>query len=245
MKLVLIIFIFFSLHSQAHAAKRISSDELKLLVSDWLETKGILDADPKFKKGISFPFCSSNIHIRDMYGDMRTVEVKCLDDHGWKYIVRTGIKYRKIVTNRKIVKNERKSSQRIDSKNSREIDIVVLKRKLYEGQTITEEDLGIVKRKARKNDNIFVSIDSLVGRRMSRTLEANKVIREKDLARQWLIIQDQPVLIESSYKAIKVTSEGIAMENGMLGDLISIKNDSSGNIIKGWVQSKKKVSTNP
>ena len=43
---------FFSLCSQAHSAKRISSDELKLLVKDWLESKGIQDAEPKFKKGI-------------------------------------------------------------------------------------------------------------------------------------------------------------------------------------------------
>ena len=234
------IFIFYILPSDSHAAKRISGDELKLLVQDWLKNNGIKDSEPKFKKGITFPYCSGDIHIKDKYGDMRTVELQCLDKKGWKYIVRTGLKKRKITSNKKNSVKRKKVSKIVKGEN-----VVVLKRKLYEGQIITEEDLSIVKRKIRKNDNAFSSIELLLGRRVEKTIEANRIIREKDLARKWVIVQDQPVIIESSHKTIKVTSEGIAMESGMVGDLISIKNDSSGNIIKAWVQTKKKVSTNP
>jgi flagella basal body P-ring formation protein FlgA len=52
----------------------------------------------------------------------------------------------------------------------------------------------------------------------------------------------QTVSVVNNAGGIQVTSSGIAMENGRLGDLIKVRNLSSNNILHGFVVGSKKIS---
>ena len=47
--------------------------------------------------------------------------------------------------------------------------------------------------------------------------------------------------IEHKNKNLIIIVDGIALESGMKGDYLKVKNENSGKTIKGWVKNNKKI----
>ena len=57
----------------------------------------------------------------------------------------------------------------------------------------------------------------------------------------WLIQKDQTVTIETQIGAVTVAGIGVALDNGQMGDLLKVLNQSSNVVIEGRVVSEKKI----
>jgi flagella basal body P-ring formation protein FlgA len=60
----------------------------------------------------------------------------------------------------------------------------------------------------------------------------------------WTIQAEQQVDIENTISGINVTTVGIALENGHVGDIIKVKNLNSDTVIEGFVINRKKIKIN-
>lgn len=57
----------------------------------------------------------------------------------------------------------------------------------------------------------------------------------------WMIQKDQTVTIETQIGAVTVAGIGVALDNGQMGDLLKVLNQSSNVVIEGRVVSEKKI----
>ena len=64
------------------------------------------------------------------------------------------------------------------------------------------------------------------------------------LKKDWVIEKDSLIFIENRINSVIIKIEGIALQNGDLGQKIRVKNLKSGKILHGFVRNKKKVSLN-
>jgi len=119
---------------------------------------------------------------------------------------------------------------------------VVLKHSVRKGDVLTLEQLEILVFEKGLAPGIYATPDELVGRRMAQSLGAGVPIRARHLDRNWAVIEGAPVIIEMKFDGVAVSTTGEALENGQVGDSVSVKNLRSGKIVRGFVTDEKTVS---
>ena len=118
---------------------------------------------------------------------------------------------------------------------------VIIVRPVSRGDFLASEDLGL-QTLSRSGGSGFTNIEELVGRRAKKSLRAGLVLHDRHLQPDWMVQAKQSVSVVNNTGGIQVTTAGIALENGRLGDLVKVKNLSSNSILHGFVAGTKKIS---
>ena len=118
---------------------------------------------------------------------------------------------------------------------------VIVVRPVSRGDLLTREDLGL-QTLSRSGSGGFTDIDELVGRRAKKSLRTGLVVHDRHLQPDWMVHAKQSVSVVNNTGGIQVTTAGIALENGRLGDLVKVRNLSSNSILHGFVAGTKKIS---
>lgn len=79
------------------------------------------------------------------------------------------------------------------------------------------------------------SKERLTGMRAKRTLRAGEVLTEEILEPIPLVSRGQKVVLRATYGGVEVTAIGVAESDGMLGDVISVVNSTSGKAVHAYV----------
>ena len=87
----------------------------------------------------------------------------------------------------------------------------------------------------------ILSTRNLIGRKLKIPLKEEQIIRDRHLEKNWIIKEGQKVKIEHKKGNLMILVDGIALNSGMKGDYLEVKNENSGKIIKGWVKNNKKI----
>ena len=87
--------------------------------------------------------------------------------------------------------------------------------------------------------------DEVVGKIAHRTVPIGRAIRARDLRTPFSVTRGDRVVIHAKLGAAHITTSGIAMQNGHIGDQINVKNERSERVIRPWVTAKGTVSTRP
>ncbi|MEO2068742.1 MAG: flagellar basal body P-ring formation chaperone FlgA, partial [Desulfurobacteriaceae bacterium] len=116
---------------------------------------------------------------------------------------------------------------RVEKKQS----VVVAKKNIPKGKIITFEDLEVVKLPESKAKNTFLSKEEVIGRVARRDIRKGEVIRERDILPHFIVFKGKPVKVVYSSGTIHIEILGIALENGSLGDIIKVKNISTGKVL--------------
>ena len=110
---------------------------------------------------------------------------------------------------------------------------LVSTRSIGTGQVIGAEDVDIQTIDLTSYPiGIFTQPEQAIGRTTSSTIPAGKPVRPELLRSQLVIRQGQQVVIIAIGESFKVSSEGHAMNNASVGQLVSVKT-KSGQIVKG------------
>jgi len=126
------------------------------------------------------------------------------------------------------------------------IEVPALKRKMTSVDIIKAEDIAYVDLDARKAERGFVVDEAeLIGKSPARIIFANKPIIAAQIKEQTLVEEKKPVTIYFKNNLIVMQDMGIAMENGAKGDLIRVKNSTSGIIINAKVTGENLVEVAP
>ena len=82
------------------------------------------------------------------------------------------------------------------------------------------------------------------GRVATRTIARGRPVQSVDVRLPWLVRRNEPVKIVERKGAIEITMQGIALRNGSLGEVITVRK-SDGGILRVYVTSAGLVSTRP
>jgi len=118
---------------------------------------------------------------------------------------------------------------------------VVMTKSLQKGEIINPDDVRLVSRNANPGVGYFRDINDVVGRKVKRAVNINQTIRTRHLELDYAIHKDQSVIIESKIGQVTVVSAGIAIDDAQLGELVKVKNSTSGLVVEGVAISEKKI----
>lgn len=110
----------------------------------------------------------------------------------------------------------------------KKVSVVVARRVIPKGKVISDADVvvkGVPKSKARGG---VASLSEVVGKVAKRDFREGEVIKSRDLVPNFVVFRGRPVKVIYNSGAIHIELLGIPLENGALGDIIRVKNISTG-----------------
>lgn len=238
MKRFSIILLLFWPNMQLFAAEtpseRINGAQIRVVIQAELAEYGLL-VEPSIKPDRLFRSCDGDFVVEKAFGGWKTVRVICRQENAWDIYVRTGYQSEAPAKADKSPKNLEKSD------NLDLMQRVIVVRPVSRGDLLTREDLGL-QTLSRSGSGGFTDIDELVGRRAKKSLRTGLVVHDRHLQPDWMVHAKQSVSVVNNTGGIQVTTAGIALENGRLGDLVKVRNLSSNSILHGFVAGTKKIS---
>ena len=110
---------------------------------------------------------------------------------------------------------------------------------MEKGHYITKNDLKF--EKSLKKNIFYKNKDELIGRKLKQNLRQGQILQPRHLFTKYLVNEGEPVIIQSKFGKGSVSTGGIAMKSGNIGDILEAKNIRSGKIIKGILKKNKKI----
>jgi flagella basal body P-ring formation protein FlgA len=237
MKRFSIILLLFWPNMQLFAAEtpseRINGAQIRVVIQAELAEYGLL-VEPSIKPDRLFRSCDGDFVVEKAFGGWKTVRVICRQENAWDIYVRTGYQSEAPAKADKSPENLEKSD------NLDLMQRVIVVRPVSRGDLLTREDLGL-QTLSRSGSGGFTDIDELVGRRAKKSLRTGLVVHDRHLQPDWMVHAKQSVSVVNNTGGIQVTTAGIALENGRLGDLVKVRNLSSNSILHGFVAGTKKI----
>ena len=81
----------------------------------------------------------------------------------------------------------------------------------------------------------FTRVDDVIGKQSTRAIDANEMLTQNSLDRPTLMKRGSAITLVYETGGLRVETAGFAEESGKIGDLIQVKNPSSGKMLRGEV----------
>jgi flagella basal body P-ring formation protein FlgA len=115
-------------------------------------------------------------------------------------------------------------------------NVIVLSRPVQRGEIITKQHLAIEKMDVSKLRGDFVTqAEQIENKQAARYTPAGAILSLKSFIEPRLIKRQDKIIISAIQPAFTIRTNGIAMMDGIKGQLIRIKNENSGRIISATV----------
>jgi len=205
-----------------------TGQDIAALVTGALELKGY-QASPEIAPERVFFACDENPSVTPMFKSWGTVSVTCQAPRFWRIAVRTNLG------------NGTTTAKGVTAESSAPRQVVFLRVSLKRGEVIGTADVELRAVTAQARDHYFSDIADVLGRRMSSALGSDRVLLARHLQQRTAIEKGMRVTLEINSGALRIATAGEALEAGQLGELIRVRNKSSGRIVIGEVSSEKKL----
>lgn len=115
--------------------------------------------------------------------------------------------------------------------------VLVASRPLAAGQRLTPGDLVVAERDVSAAPaGTLASEEQAIGQELNTSVAAGVALRWDMLKLQDAIHQGQAVALVAESKGLRLTAEGVALQNGKAGQYIAARNSKSGVVVRGLVQ---------
>lgn len=205
--------------------------EIKEAVNEYLKTHQI-QGSPMVRDDKFFFTCADNLETIATNETFKTIRVSCAYPVERSAYIRTRVTGSTTSLN---LNNENEDAQAVR---------IVLARSVSAGELLTEENLKSVVLPHYNGFGGFFDLTHVLGRKTKTPLREGTVLLSRHLVPNWTIQAEQQVDIENTLSGINVTTVGIALENGHVGDIIKVKNLNSDTVIEGFVINRKKIKIN-
>jgi flagella basal body P-ring formation protein FlgA len=163
-----------------------------------------------------------------MENDWSTVEVNCASEN-WSTVLR----------NNQTFQIEEEFENTFDPLKSK---TVVVRKNITKGEVLTEDHLAYSFQISDDLPGGFTSMSEVIGRKAKFNLARGAVIKTRQLEIVYPVEKGKAVLVVADNSRLSITVNAIALEAGQLGDMIKVKNSTSGKILNAIVTGEKKVS---
>ena len=216
-KLFILITIFFPNNLYALSGKEINDN-----IKRWLASQGI-KSNPQFSPNKKLPNCNQNVLYEKHYDNFKLIKVTCKGKKPWTISVKT---------NSNILQPKQIRASKFNK-------ILVLNKSIEKGNYIKKNDLIFIN--SSKKNIFYYNKEELIGRKVKQNLKKGQYIQPRHLFGKYSVYEGDPVIIVSRFKNTEVSTGGIAIKSGNIGDVLEVKNKRSGKIIKGILKKNKKI----
>ncbi|MGZ8917274.1 MAG: flagellar basal body P-ring formation chaperone FlgA [Methylobacter sp.] len=123
--------------------------------------------------------------------------------------------------------------------------VVVISHPIQRGEILTRQHLALERREVTNfRDDFVTQLEQVENKQVTRQLDSGTVLSLRNLVEPKLIKRGDRVVISTTKSDFSIKMSGIAMMDGTKGQLIGIKNQSSGRIINATVIEPGLVSVN-
>jgi len=231
---------------QVHASRAITGADIADAIVQTLELEGE-EAGPKILGTKKYFPCDAPLEILPMFGSWKTVRVNCVSPIPWKLIVRAQWPPKpETQTEQKVEPAEpvpsKAPTKRPRSKPPVEMfNVVMLTRSVSKGDILTEEDVLVKSVREAKARGMIEDPARAIGRKMRQSVSSRRFLKPRHLEKNWMIEKDDIITMRVNTKGIEVLGVGIAQEPGQLGEIIRMRNASSGVLLRVKVTGDKNV----
>ena len=120
----------------------------------------------------------------------------------------------------------------VSVKYAKLIKAVVARYPLPKGHIISAKDVVLKQVKVKRKKDYIEDIKDAVGKKLKRSVKKDQPISYFDLEKQFLVRKNSNVKVIYKKGSFKIELLGRALENGELGQIIKVKNISSGKVIQ-------------
>lgn len=205
--------------------------EVKEAVSDYLKTHQI-KGTPMARDDKFYFTCADDLETVATNETFKTIRVSCAYPVERSAYIRTRVEGSVVALNADNATNDTQATR------------IVLAHSVSAGELLTQENLKSVVLPHYNGFGGFFDLSHVLGRKTKTPLREGTVLLSRHLVPNWTIQAEQQVDIENTISGINVTTVGIAMENGHVGDIIKVKNLNSDTVIEGFVINRKKIKIN-
>lgn len=187
----------------------------------------------------SYPACSRAPEIRTKDAAWAQVDMICADPHApWTRTLRTNAKL--------MIPQERSEDPQKGKKVAKNaIKVLILAENLKRGTIIEGHHLTTTLLPREGLGGYFQAKEDVIGRRMAQHLNKGQMLMIRHLQMDWTVEKDQPVAITFIDGGFTVQTQGTALENGQLGEMIELRNNHTGRLLKGIVSGPHKITVRP
>ena len=114
--------------------------------------------------------------------------------------------------------------------------VVVSSEPLGYNRIVRDQDVRIERRDVSGlNARPFYRVDDVVGQQVTRAISLNEPLTDRNVDHPNLVRRGAALILLYETGAFRIETPGTAEENGRAGDLIQVKNPSSGKLLRGVV----------
>jgi len=109
------------------------------------------------------------------------------------------------------------------------VDVIVTSRPLSRNSRIAPSDIRLVEQNViRMNGDYFTREQDVVGKQVRRPMGSDEVISSRMIERALAVSRGDQVSLESRRGSLVIRTSGIALEDGLTGEQIRVKNEQTG-----------------
>lgn len=122
------------------------------------------------------------------------------------------------------------------------VPVLVTRMRINKGTLLNQSNIEIIfKDSVQIRGTVITDPNLVTGARIKRNLSQGSVITDKNTC---FVCKDEPVNIIAKADNFEIKSSGIALNDGGLGEIISVRNKQSGRIVQGQVSAINEVVIN-
>lgn len=125
----------------------------------------------------------------------------------------------------------------VPARIERYLPVVVLERPIARQQVIRPEDVRLERQAVSTlNNGYFIETDAVVGLASRRRLMPGQVLTSTHVTQNRIVERGQEVTLFSARPGLVVRMKGVALEDGIEGARIQVRNSSSKRVVEGYVE---------
>lgn len=126
------------------------------------------------------------------------------------------------------------------------VPVVTLARPVPRGSVLQAADLTTTRQNLGQiRDGYVVDTADVAGMVAKTSLRADAVLYQRQLAAPRLVTRGEPVTVAARHGHVQVTTQAIALSDGVYGEQVQVRNPRSERVVTGWVTGPGQVSTRP
>ena len=228
LSMIMLIILLWTGLSTVQASERINGFEIKMQAKSVVTSSGT-PLDLMVSDRRTFFKCAEPLTFSPrMENDWSTVEVNCVSGN-WSTVFRNNQPFQ-------IEEGFENTFDPLKSKT------VVVRKNITKGEVITEDHLTYSFQISDDLPGGFTTMSEIIGRKAKFNLARGAVIKTRQLEIVYPVEKGKAVLVVANNSRLSITVNAIALEAGQLGDMIKVKNSTSGRILNAIVTGEKKVS---
>jgi flagellar basal body P-ring formation protein FlgA len=115
-------------------------------------------------------------------------------------------------------------------------EVCIADKKLKRGTLLSDGDVRMETRDVTEiHENTFSALPSLMGKKLKRTLLAGMVVCESMIEIPPLVRRGDKVVIVSRENTATVTSDGVARQDGLMGQKVQVRNSLNNKLVDAYV----------